>query len=92
LKKGKTTRFRTNAPPPTPNITFGQNSTDFVLNNNEVSFGIQSSGFSGLYLVHRALQAPTNGMIEHILGWFILCSSPIGVKVMPGVVHLLAVI
>jgi hypothetical protein len=48
--------------------------------------------FQGLYLVHRALQAATNGMIEHILGCFILCSSPIGVKVMPGEVHMLAVI
>jgi hypothetical protein len=48
--------------------------------------------FQGLNLVHRALQAPTNGMIEHILGWFILCWRPIGVKIMHFVVHLQAVI
>uniref|UniRef100_A0A3N7FBU8 Receptor-like serine/threonine-protein kinase n=1 Tax=Populus trichocarpa TaxID=3694 RepID=A0A3N7FBU8_POPTR len=46
LKSGNAIQLRTKLPSPTPNITFGQNSTDFVLNNNEVSFGNQSSGFS----------------------------------------------
>jgi len=57
LKTGNRTRFRTNASPATPNITFGQNSTDFVFNNNEVSFGyaIQSSGFSRLRLIPSGL-------------------------------------
>ena len=71
LKSRNSILLRTNAPPPT--ITFGQNSTDFVLNNSEASFGIRSSVFSR-FILHPSGLAIAYKWNDRTHSWFFYSS------------------